>query len=81
MRKFMRRPAIVLALIFVVIFVMLIIDSYINLVEDLSEANAIRAKVSDEKFSEYEQELKSLVLTDELKLLVEPTLRAEITLG
>lgn len=79
MRKFIKRPAIVLALIFMLIFVIILFKSYVNLLEDLSKSDRID-NVSVEKISEYEQELKSSVKPDQLKFF-ESTLNTRITLG
>lgn len=79
MKKFIKRPAIVLATTFVIIFVIILFKSYVNLVEELSESESIE-NVSDENNSEYQNDLQSSVKPDQLKFF-ESTLNTQITLG
>lgn len=78
MKRFLRRPAIVLAMIFAIIFVIIFIESY--LLEELSESNGVKTSVIDEINFQYEEELETLVKPDDPKSF-EPTLKTEITLG
>lgn len=78
MKRFLKRPSIVLAMIFAVIFVIIFIESY--LLDELSESNAVKSSVTDEINFQYEPELETFMKPDEIKSF-EPTLKTEITLG
>lgn len=79
MKKFMKRPAIVFAIIFAIIFVIMLIESI--LLDALSKANTTNSNVDEEKISEYEQELESLIQPDESKFVESTEKKTEITLG
>lgn len=74
----MRRPAIVLAMIFSLIFVIIFLESYF--LDELSETNVIKSSVIDEINFQYEQEFEALVKPDEIRSF-EPILKTETTLG
>lgn len=78
MKRFLKRPAIVLAMIFAIIFVIIFLESYF--LDELSESNAIKSSVTDERNFQYELEFETFVKPDEIKPF-EPTLKTEITLG
>lgn len=74
----MKRPAIVLAMIFAIIFLVIFFESC--LLDELSKSNAHESCERDEKFFDYEQELETVVKPDEIKS-AEPISKPEITLG